>query len=62
MLSEANDVKNVIDIVSAGVAMGTMAQVLPTIAAVASLVWTLIRIGEWGYARWQKRHFDPLDR
>ena len=61
MVNETNDVKNVIDIVSAGVAMGTMAQVLPTIAAVASLVWTGIRIGEWAYAKWQKRHFNPLD-
>ncbi|GFE72358.1 hypothetical protein [Novosphingobium sp. TCA1] len=61
MVSETNDLKNVIDIVSAGVAFGTMAQVLPTVAAVASLVWTLIRIGEWAYAKWQKRQFNPLD-
>jgi len=37
-MHETHDVKNVVDLVSAGVAFGTIAQVLPTMAAVASLV------------------------
>lgn len=62
MVHETQDVKNVIDLVSAGVAFGTVAQVLPTIAAVASLIWTVIRIGEWALSKWQNRKFNPLDR
>lgn len=48
---EHSDLKNVIDFVSAGAAIGTLAQLLPTIAAAASLVWTVIRIGEWLIAK-----------
>jgi hypothetical protein len=62
VIEESNDIKNVIDMVSTGLALGTVADVLPTMAAVASLVWTVIRIGEWAYAKWKKRHTNPLDQ
>lgn len=48
---EHSDLKNLIDFVSAGAAIGTLAQVLPTVAAAASLIWTVIRIGEWIIAK-----------
>ena len=34
------------DVVSAGIAVGTLAQLLPHIAALLTIVWTLIRIFE----------------
>lgn len=34
------------DIVSAGIVVGTLAQLLPHIAAILTIVWTLIRIFE----------------
>jgi len=34
------------DVVSAGIAVGTLAQLLPHIAALLTIVWTLIRILE----------------
>lgn len=46
-----SDLKNLIDFASAGAAIGTLAQVLPTAAAAASLIWTVIRIGEWLIAK-----------
>lgn len=55
MVNETHDLKNAIDLVSVGAALGTMAQVLPTVAAVASLIWTTIRIGEWAYSKLQKK-------
>lgn len=61
MVHQTNDVKNAIDFLSTGAAIGAAAQVLPTIAAVASLIWTAIRIGEWAYSKWKKRQFNPLD-
>lgn len=61
MVHQTNDVKNMLDLMSVGAALGSAAQILPTVAAVASLVWTTIRIGEWVYLKIKKRHFNPLD-
>jgi hypothetical protein len=38
--------KSVIDWTSIGVAFGTLLQILPSIAAALSIVWTIIRIYE----------------
>jgi hypothetical protein len=38
--------KNVIDWTSIGIALGTLIQILPSIAAALSILWTLIRIYE----------------
>lgn len=42
--SEAS--KHIIDAVSIVTVLGTLAQILPAIAAVLSIVWTVIRIWE----------------
>ena len=55
MVHEPHDIKNVLDLVSAGAALGSLAQFLPTAAAIASLIWTVIRIGEWVHSKWQAR-------
>lgn len=34
------------DVLSAGIAVGTLAQLLPHLAAILTIVWTLIRIFE----------------
>lgn len=47
MLSDHQETaKNVMDAVSVVTVIGTLAQVLPAIAAVFTIVWTLIRIYE----------------
>lgn len=46
-IQEINDhTKHVIDWTSIGIALGTLIQILPSIAAALSIVWTLIRIYE----------------
>lgn len=49
MLDHAEDAKTIGDVLSAGLALGTVAQYLPQIAAILSICWTIIRIGEWAY-------------
>lgn len=49
MLHHTEEAKSVGDIVSVGLAFGTLSQILPQIAAVLSITWTVIRIGEWAY-------------
>jgi hypothetical protein len=39
-------VKTSCDVLSAGIVIGTLAQLLPHIAAILTIVWTLIRIYE----------------
>ncbi|WP_288338605.1 hypothetical protein [uncultured Sphingomonas sp.] len=39
-------VKTSCDVLSAGIVIGTLAQMLPHIAAILTIVWTLIRIYE----------------
>lgn len=34
------------DVISAGIAVGTLAQILPHLAAILTIIWTLIRIFE----------------
>lgn len=47
MLSDHQETaKNVMDAVSVVTVIGTLAQVLPAIAAVFTIVWTVIRIYE----------------
>lgn len=38
--------KATVDVMSYGIAVGTVAQLLPSIAALLTIVWTLIRILE----------------
>ncbi len=46
-IQEINEhTKHVIDWTSIGIALGTLIQILPSIAAALSIVWTLIRIYE----------------
>lgn len=40
------DVKASVDFLSAGIAVGTVAQLLPHVAAILTIFWTLIRIYE----------------
>lgn len=42
----SDDTKHLGDLVSVGVAMATIAQWLPAVAALMTVVWTLIRIWE----------------
>ncbi len=48
-----DSLKNVCDAVSACVAIGAWALTLdiPTAAALASLVYTVVRFGEWAYLK-----------
>ena len=47
MLPEQSEAsKHIIDAVSIVTVLGTLAQILPAIAAVLSIVWTVIRIWE----------------
>jgi len=46
-LTEINDhTKHVMDWTSIGIALGTFIQILPSIAAALSIVWSVIRIYE----------------
>ena len=46
-LNEINEhTKHVIDWTSIGIAFGTLVQILPSIAATLSIIWSLIRIYE----------------
>lgn len=53
-MTDHHDFKSVIDAISAGAAIGTVAQLLPTFAAVLSIAWTAIRITEWVYSKLQR--------
>ena len=46
-LQEINDhTKHVMDWTSIGIALGTLVQILPSIAAALSIIWSVIRIYE----------------
>lgn len=48
--------KHVLDFTSIGVVFGTLVQILPSVAAMASLVWSCIRIYETKTVQgWLKR-------
>jgi hypothetical protein len=51
---ENNDIKHTVDAVSAVVAFGTLMQWLPVIASALTIIWYVIRIGEWAYAKFQE--------
>lgn len=53
MVYEIETTKTVMDVISGALAIGTLAQTLPMIAAVASIAWSVIRIGEWAYKKWK---------
>lgn len=59
--------KQAADVLSLGATIGTLAGVLPYLAALASLIWTCIRIYEWVQYRKEKKknnneYFDrPAD-
>lgn len=61
MLHFLEDTKNVGDIVSLGLVIGTLSQLLPQIAAILSIAWTVIRISEWAWSKIKRRKVDPLD-
>ena len=46
MVKMDDDMKQVVDTVSVATAVGTVAAVLPPLAALFTIVWTLIRIWE----------------
>jgi len=46
MVNEQESLKNFIDALSFGTVIGTMAGVLPSVAAIFTIVWTGIRIYE----------------
>ncbi len=48
-------VVNVIDASTVGVTLATVSQILPPIAAFLSIIWLLIRIGDWAYVRFFKK-------
>ena len=50
---EGKDVKHVVDGVSAVVAFGSLMQWLPVVASALTIVWYLIRIGEWVYTKYK---------
>lgn len=54
MFHHLPSVKDVIDGISVGTALATLAGWLPVLAALASLIWTLIRI----YDRFKKGRSD----
>ena len=54
-----NTQKNVMDFTSISVVLGSLAQLLPAIAAVLSIVWTAIRIYETETVqRWVNKRKD----
>lgn len=48
-------VKNVADTAAGVGAVGALLSILPELAAAASFLWMLIRIGEWGYSKIKAR-------
>jgi len=50
---EGKDVKHVVDGVSAVLAFGSLMQWLPVVASILTIIWYLIRIGEWAYTKFQ---------
>lgn len=54
MIHHTDEAKSVVDFLSVGLALGTVAEILPQVAAVLSIAWTLLRIGEWVYQKVKK--------
>jgi hypothetical protein len=51
MLDHFSEAKNLGDALSFGLAVATLSQILPQIAALLSITWTLIRIGDWAVGK-----------
>lgn len=49
-----NTVKNVGDAISAAAVLATLADWLPPLAALATLIWTCLRIADWFSERQEK--------
>lgn len=47
--------KHILDLLSISVAVGTLVSLLPSLAALLTIVWTGLRIFDWIEARWQGR-------
>ena len=59
MLNHLSDAtKHFIDTLSLGVVIGTVANILPSVAAALTIVWTSLRIFDWMEARWRGRKID----
>lgn len=59
------DVKNGCDVVSVCVALGSVTLDIPTFAALASLIWTVVRLGEWAlkkYREWRAPDHGRMGR
>lgn len=52
--------KHVADITAMGIIVGVLAEWLPTIAALLTVIWTLTRLYE--YARWVHRGRKPEEK
>jgi hypothetical protein len=61
MLYHTEEAKSICNIVSVGLAFGTLSQILPQSAAVLSITWTLIRVGERIVSKIKRRKIEPLD-
>jgi len=46
MIDNSESAKHVVDVISVGTVAGTIAGVLPSVAAIFTIVWTAIRIYE----------------
>jgi hypothetical protein len=49
------------DILSLGVVLGTLSQILPQVAALLSIVWLSLRIYDWIALKLAGRRTDHLD-
>jgi hypothetical protein len=47
--------KHLLDFLSISVAVGTLVSLLPSLAALLTIVWTGLRIFDWIEARWRGR-------
>ncbi len=56
IMQDGHPVKHVIDSASVGVAFATVIRLLPDIAALFSIIWSILRIYEMGIAqRWWRK-------
>jgi hypothetical protein len=47
--------KHLLDFISISVAVGTLVSLLPSLAALLTIIWTGLRIYDWVEARWENR-------
>ena len=48
-------IKHLLDLLSISVAVGTLVSLLPSLAALLTIVWTGLRIYDWVESRWKNR-------